>query len=64
LVITILVFGAMAKAPEKEIDLVPDAWQRFERAVKVVAKSPPQHRKAKKKSKPSKSSKAQRTSRG
>jgi hypothetical protein len=23
----------------------PDAWERFERAVDVVAKSPPQHRK-------------------
>jgi hypothetical protein len=23
---------------------MPDAWQRFERAVDVVAKSPPQHR--------------------
>jgi len=28
----------------KETDLHPDAWQRFERAVDVVAKSPPQHR--------------------
>ena len=27
----------------KEIELEPDAWQRFERAVTVVAKSPPQH---------------------
>jgi hypothetical protein len=33
----------MAKA-SKEIELEPDAWQRFERAVDVVAKSPPQHR--------------------
>jgi hypothetical protein len=24
--------------------LLPDAWSRFERAVDVVAKSPPQHR--------------------
>jgi hypothetical protein len=37
----------MAK-PSKEIELEPDAWERFERAVKVVAKSPPQHRVAKK----------------
>jgi hypothetical protein len=29
------------KAPE----LHKDAWSRFERAVDVVAKSPPQHRK-------------------
>jgi hypothetical protein len=26
-------------------DIHPDAWKRFERAVDVVAKSPPQHRK-------------------
>jgi hypothetical protein len=36
----------MAKQPlqTKEIELRPDAWARFERAVDVVAKSPPQHR--------------------
>ncbi len=39
----------MGKAKEAEIELYPDAWQRFERAVGVVAKSPPQHRVAKKK---------------
>jgi hypothetical protein len=39
----------MVKAPEKEIEFYPDAMARFERAVKVVAKSPPQHRVAKKK---------------
>ena len=33
----------------EEIDFHPDAMERFERAVKVVAKSPPQHRVAKKK---------------
>jgi hypothetical protein len=33
----------MGKAP-KEPELHPDAWARFERAVDVVAKSPPQHR--------------------
>jgi hypothetical protein len=33
----------MTKKPT-QIDLEPDAWQRFERAVDVVAKSPPQHR--------------------
>jgi hypothetical protein len=32
----------------KDIEFHPDAMQRFERAVKVVAKSPPQHRVAKK----------------
>jgi hypothetical protein len=34
----------MSAEPKKEIDLVPDAWERFERAVDVVAKSSPQHR--------------------
>jgi hypothetical protein len=44
---------AVPKKPERkvEIELEPDAWQRFERAVEVVAKSPPQHRVAKKKKK-------------
>jgi hypothetical protein len=38
----------MAKSdPKKKIELEPDAWARFERAIDVVAKSPPQHRKAK-----------------
>jgi hypothetical protein len=45
----------MAKDTEKkEIELHPDAWERFERAVDIVRKSPPQHKvqkKAKKKSK-------------
>ena len=27
-----------------EVELVPDAWERFEKAVDKVAKSPPQHR--------------------
>lgn len=39
----------------KEIELEPDAWERFTRAVDVVAKSPPQHRvkpKTKKKASP------------
>jgi hypothetical protein len=34
----------VAKSDPKKIELAPDAWARFERAVKVVAKSPPQHR--------------------
>jgi hypothetical protein len=38
----IRVFICMAKS--KEIEFVSDAWRRFERAVDVVAKSPPQHR--------------------
>jgi hypothetical protein len=45
--------------PGKEIEFHPDAMERFERAVKVVANSPPQHRvkpksKAKRTSKPAK----------
>jgi hypothetical protein len=42
---------AVPKKPERkvEIELQPDAWERFERAAGVVAKSPPQHRVAKKK---------------
>jgi hypothetical protein len=44
----------MAKTPAiKEPELHPDAWARFERAVDVVAKSPPQHRKAKRKARKS-----------
>jgi hypothetical protein len=40
----------MAKSdPKKEIEFHPDAWARFERAAGVVAKTPPQHRIAKKK---------------
>jgi hypothetical protein len=38
----------MAKDSRSEIELHPDAWERFERAVGTVAKAPPQHRKAKK----------------
>jgi hypothetical protein len=38
----------MAKPHKKEIELHPDAWERFERAAGVVVKSPPQHRVAKK----------------
>jgi hypothetical protein len=40
----------MAKTPAKELEIHPDAWARFERAVDVVAKSPPQHRTKKSKS--------------
>jgi hypothetical protein len=48
----------MAKSPEKEIELHPDAWKRFERAAGVVAKSPPQHR-VKAKGKPNRRKKSQ-----
>lgn len=39
----------MAKKPPKkapEIELEPDAWQRFERFVTKAAKAGPKHRKA------------------
>lgn len=35
---------AGAKKTGQKLEFEPDAWERFERAVKVVAKSPPQHR--------------------
>jgi hypothetical protein len=41
----------MAKSPQGDnhaSELHPDAWERFESAVDVVAKSPPQHRAGKK----------------
>jgi hypothetical protein len=49
----------MAKSASfKDIEFHPDAMERFERAVSVVSKSPPQHRVAKnttvKKTKPKK----------
>jgi hypothetical protein len=36
----------MAKPSKADTEFHPDAWARFERAVDVVAKSPPQHRSA------------------
>jgi hypothetical protein len=39
----------MSAKKAQEVELHPDAWARFERAAGVVAKSPPQHRIAKKK---------------
>jgi hypothetical protein len=44
-------------AKSKEIELQPDAWERFERAVTVVMKAPPQHRVKKAKAKRAKSHK-------
>jgi hypothetical protein len=41
----------------------PDAWQRFERALDIVAKSPPQHRKAKPTTKRQKQTKKLKVSR-
>ena len=34
----------MAAGKSKMPEMHTDAWQRFERAIDVVAKSPPQHR--------------------
>jgi hypothetical protein len=48
---------AMAKKPSQEIEFHPDAMQRFGRGVKVVAKTPPQHRVAKKAAKKTKAKK-------
>jgi hypothetical protein len=45
------------KEKSKDVELHPDAWQRFERAAGVVAKTPPQHRVAKKITKKKKSPK-------
>jgi hypothetical protein len=43
-------FMGAPKRSARELEFEPDAWARFERAVDVVAKSPPQHRvKAKRK---------------
>jgi hypothetical protein len=53
----------MTAKAKKEIELHPDAWERFERAAGVVAKSPPQHRTDKKKI-TAKKSKKQKAGRG
>jgi hypothetical protein len=45
---------AKISTESRKIELHPDGWQRFERAMSVVVKAPPQHRKAKPKRKPSK----------
>jgi len=39
----------MSKKSKPKIEFKSDAWERFERAVNAVAKSPPQHRTKKKK---------------
>jgi hypothetical protein len=41
----------MAAPKEKKLEFEPDAWSRFERAVDIVAKSPPLHRQRPKKRK-------------
>jgi hypothetical protein len=35
--------------PEKPVEIEPDAWERFERAVDVVIKTKPKHRPTKRK---------------
>jgi hypothetical protein len=52
------------QARGKKLGLHRDAWARFERAVDVVAKSPPQHRKAKAKRKRKASRKSKKKSGG
>jgi hypothetical protein len=49
----------MAKNPAKEsdVELRPDGWERFDRAVTAAAKSGPKHRVAEKKKKAKKASK-------
>jgi hypothetical protein len=47
----------MAKASQKENELHPDAWERFERAVDAAIKSGPKHKVKKKKAKKKKSGK-------
>jgi hypothetical protein len=47
----------MAKPPKKsqaqpDIELVPDAWPKFERFIREVVKAGPQHRVAKPKTRP------------
>jgi hypothetical protein len=39
--------GPMTKKANPQLEFEPNAWKSFERAVDVVAKSPPQHRIAK-----------------
>lgn len=45
----------MAKAPKSDVELVPDAWPRFERFIRDIAKAGPQHRKPASKTKSNRS---------
>lgn len=38
--------------PDKEIELLPDAWERFEKAMTLIGKAKPIHRSAAKKATP------------
>jgi hypothetical protein len=51
----------MIKKAVDSIEMQPDAWERFERAVKVVAKSPPQHREKPKRKKKARSTRKKPT---
>jgi hypothetical protein len=44
----------LSKGDTSRTEVHSDAWERFERAVDVVAKSPPQHRESKEKTKAAK----------
>jgi hypothetical protein len=37
--------GSRTKAHQPEIELVPDAWPRFENFIREIVKAGPQHRK-------------------
>jgi hypothetical protein len=50
----------MTEKDKTQVELHPDAWQRFERAIDVVAKSPPQHRATPKRAKKASKRKAAR----
>ena len=56
---------AMAKAPKKpeEVERLPDAWERFERAVDVVIKAKPKHRESSSKGKHAKKDQSGKSSR-
>jgi hypothetical protein len=53
----------MAKPKKEKVELEADAWARFERAIDVVAKSPPQHRIKKKRSRKRKTGPTQKRGR-
>jgi hypothetical protein len=36
------------KSAQSDIELVPDAWPRFEKFITEIVKAPPQHRSARK----------------
>jgi hypothetical protein len=52
------------KPPRSEIELVPDAWTRFEKFIREIVKAGPQHRKPIEKTKVKASTKASRSGKG